>query len=66
MQHLRGQVGYAASMGPYASGEVKNRSTLTVKLGVVPETVQLTWTLGSITFWKTTRCCLEAQIAVPS
>jgi len=65
MQHLREQLVYAASVGPYASGEVKNRSTLEVKLGVVPESVQATWTLSSITFWKTTCCYLAAQIAVP-
>jgi hypothetical protein len=65
VQHLREQLVYAASVGPYASGEVKNRSTLQAKLGMVPETAQATWTLGSITFWKITRCYLAAQIAVP-
>jgi hypothetical protein len=66
MQHLREQLVYAASVGPYASGEVKNRSTLAVMLGVAPETVQFTWTFGSITFWKTTRCYLATQTALPT
>ena len=66
MQHLRGQVGYAASVGPYASGEVKYRSRLVVELGVVSEMAQFTWTFGSITFSKRICRCLAAQIAVPS
>jgi hypothetical protein len=40
VQHLREQLVYAASVGPYASGEVKKRSTKQVKVGEVPETVQ--------------------------